>query len=82
MSELFSLIHTAAVDTQLMVLLYIYMAECAFCRCLCVCVILNQSTSKKPHFLSDLSKLDTFLNKTYSKVLLVLRHQGSTYVDA
>ena len=27
------------------------------CVCLCVCVVSNQSTSKKPHYVSDLSKL-------------------------
>ena len=39
--------------------------------CLCVCVISNQSTTKKTHYVSDLSKLDTLLHKIYSKVLLV-----------
>ena len=55
--------------------------ECAVCLCLCVCVISNQSTSKKLHYVSDLGKLDTLLNKTQSKVLLVQRYQGSTCVD-
>ena len=35
-------------------------ALCVFvCVCLCVCVFVrsNQSTSKKPHYVSDLSKL-------------------------
>ena len=37
--------------------------ECAVCLsvcvcvCVCVCVRSNQSTSKKPHYVSDLSKL-------------------------
>ena len=46
--------------------------ECAVCVCVCVCVcvISNQSTSKKPHYKSDLFK-----------VLLVLRYEGSTCVD-
>ena len=34
-----------------------------------MCVISNQSTSKKPHHVSDLSKLDTLLHKTRFKVL-------------
>ena len=34
-----------------------------------VCVISNQNTSKKPHYVSDLSKLDTLLHKTNMKVL-------------
>ena len=42
------------------------------CMCLCVYVIPNQNTSKKPHYASDLSKLDTLLHKIHSKVLLVL----------
>ena len=41
--------------------------------CVCVCVISNQSTSKKPHYLSDLSKPDSLLHKTHIKVLLILR---------
>ena len=32
--------------------------------CVSVCVISNQSTSKKPHYVSDLSKLDALLHKT------------------
>ena len=35
------------------------------CVCVCVCVILNQSTSKNPHYMSDLSKLDALLHTTY-----------------
>ena len=44
-----------------------------------VCVISDQSTSKIPRYMSDLSKLGT-LHKTY-KVLLVLMLQGSACVD-
>ena len=48
--------------------------ECA--SCVCVCVISNQSTSKKPHYVSDLSRFDALFHKTYIKVLLLLRYQG------
>ena len=48
---------------------------------LCVCVISNQITSKNPHYVSDLSKLDAMMHKTHIKFLLVLRFQGSTCVD-
>ena len=37
--------------------------ECAVYLCVCVCEISNQSTSKKPHYVSDLSKLDALLHK-------------------
>ena len=47
------------------------------CVSLCLCVMSNQSTSKKPHHVSDLSKLDALFNKTHIKVLLVLRYRGS-----
>ena len=47
--------------------------ECAVCLCVRVCVHVcvrsNQSTSKKPHHMSDLSKLDALLHKTPIKVL-------------
>ena len=45
--------------------------ECAECGCLWVfvCVISNESTSKKPHYLSDLSKPVTLLLKTHIKIL-------------
>ena len=46
-----------------------------------LCVISNQSASKKPHCMSDLSKLDTLLHKTHIKALLVLRNEGLTCVD-
>ena len=55
--------------------------ECAVYFCVYACVISNQSTSKKPHYVSDLSKLDALLHKTCSKVDLVLRYQGSTFID-
>ena len=41
--------------------------KCA--RCPCVCVISNQSTSKKPHCVSDLGKLDALLHITHINVL-------------
>ena len=37
--------------------------------CVCVCVMSNQSTSKKAHHVSDLSKLDALFHKTHIKVL-------------
>ena len=39
---------------------------CAVYLCVYVCVISNQSTSKKPHYVLDLSKLDALLHKTHS----------------
>ena len=49
---------------------------------MCVCDIKsNESTSKKPHYVSDLSKLDALLHKTHSKVNLVIWYQGSTCAD-
>ena len=49
---------------------------------MCVCDIKsNQSTSKKPHYVSDLSKPDALLHKTNSKVDLVIQYQGSTCAD-
>ena len=35
----------------------------------CLCMISNHSTSKKRHYVSQLSKLDTLLHKTHIKVL-------------
>ena len=55
--------------------------EFALCVFVFVCVISNQSTSKKPHYLADLSKLDALLHKTHIKFLLVLRYQGLICVD-
>ena len=52
------------------------------CVCVFVCVISDQNTSKRPNYVSDLSKLDALLYKTHIKVLLVLRYQGLTCVDA
>ena len=46
-------------------------SDCGMCACVCVCVcvyvcvISNQSTSRKPHYVSDLSKLDVLLHKTH-----------------
>ena len=58
--------------------------ESAVCACLCVSVfvyaISNWNTSKKMHYMSDLSNFDALLHKTHSKVLLVLRYQDSTCV--
>ena len=55
----------------------VYWPECTSCHCLCVRVISNQSTSRKPRHVSALSKLDTLLYKTHSKVLLALRYHVS-----
>ena len=51
------------------------------CFDVCLCVISNQSTSKKPHYVSGHSKLDTLLHKTHIQVPVVLRYQGLTCVD-
>ena len=78
---------TAAVSTWQMVLMYIYMgvsvywSECAVYLCMYVCLTLNQTTIKKLHYVSDLSKLDALLYRTYIKVVLVLRYQGLTFLD-
>ena len=84
----FTLIQVAAVSKRQVVLIYIYMDVSVYCLLgvLCVfvcvvCVISTQSTSKKPHYVSDLSKLDLLLHKAHSKVLLVLRYQELTCVD-
>ena len=69
--------------------MYIYISlvapESVVCLCMCVCVFVcmvsNQNTSKKPLYVSDLSKHDTLMHKTHIKVLLVRRYQGSTGVD-
>ena len=39
------------------------------CVCMCVCERSNESASKKPHHLSEFSKLDALLHKTCTKVL-------------
>ena len=49
----------------------VYWPLSALCVFVLMCVMLNQSTYKKPHYVSDLCKL-------HIKVLLVLRYQGST----
>ena len=48
-----------------------------FCVCVClyVCVVSNQSTSKKPHYVSDLSKLIGLI--VYTPSLSVMRGEGS-----
>ena len=65
---------------QQMVLTYIYIGVCLLapeCECvsLYVCFVSNQTTSKKPHYVLDLSTLGALLHKTH---LLVLRLPGST----
>ena len=45
---------------------------CCVCVCVCVCIISNQSTSKKPHNVSGLSKLDALLHKTHIKCRSIL----------
>ena len=54
---------------------------CCVDLCVYVCVISNESTSKRPHYVSDLSKFDAMFHKTHVKVLLVLSDQGLTCVD-
>ena len=51
------------------------------CIFVCVCMISNQSTSKKPDYVSDLSKFDALLHRTHIKIILVLRYQGSTFIE-
>ena len=67
--------------------MYIYLGVSVYCKSapesvvlVCVCVISNQSTSKKPYYVSDFGKLNTLLHKTYIKVLLLLRYRGSAAV--
>ena len=55
--------------------------QCIFSLRVCVCVISNQSTSEKLHYVLDLNKIYALLYKTLSKVVLVLRFQGSTFMD-
>ena len=49
--------------------------ESVMCLCVCLRVRSNQNAIKKPHCVSDLSKLDALLHKTHIKVILVLRYQ-------
>ena len=51
------------------------------CVCVFLCETLNQSSSKKQRYVSEFSNLDAMLHKTYIKILLALRHQGSTCGD-
>ena len=53
---------------------------CCVSLCVCVCVMSNQSTSKKPHYVSGVSKFDALLHRTYINVVLLLRYQGSTFI--
>ena len=77
----FNVIQIAPVSTKQVVLIYIRMSIGPYVCCVLLCVISNQSTSKKLHHVSDLSKLNALLHKTHSNVLLVLWYQGLTYVD-
>ena len=58
---------------HLSLLTFVYCVSlCVFvCVCVClnvsVCMISNQNTSKKPHYVSDLSKLDFFCIKDTKK---------------
>ena len=51
------------------------------CLCVFVCVISNQSSSEKLH-VSDLSKIDSLLNQTHIKVVLIRKYQGLTCADS
>ena len=59
----------------------LFVPKCALYFCLYVCIISNQSISKKTHYVSGLSKFDALLHKTHSNAVLVLRYQGSTFID-
>ena len=72
---------TGGVDTYLHGCVSLLTPECALCLYLCFCVTSNQSTSKKPHYVSDFHKLGALLHKTH-KVYLVLGYQGLTSIDA
>ena len=51
--------------------LCVYLCVCVcVCVCACVCMISNRSRIKKPHYVSDLSKLDALLHKTHKTILL------------
>ena len=73
---------TGGVNIYLYRCVSLLVPECVVCVGLCVCVLLSQSTGRKSHYVSDLSKLDALLHKTHIKVFLVLRYQGSTCVDS
>ena len=55
-------------------------SECAVWICVSVCVMSNESTIKRSHYVSNLSKFDALFHKTHVKVLLVLSYQGLTCV--
>ena len=59
---------TGGVNIRLYGCVILLALECDVCLFAYGCVISNQSTSKKAH-VSDVSKLDALLHKTYSKVL-------------
>ena len=63
-----------SVSLLLSVLCDFYVYVCVYA---CVCVISDQSTSKKLHYVSDLSKLDTILHKHTA----ISRYQCSICVD-
>ena len=50
------------------------------CVFVCVCYQIR-APPKKPHYVSELSKLDALLPKIHIKILLVLKFQGWTCVD-
>ena len=66
---------TGCVNIYLYGCVSLLVPECAVCVPVFLCVISNQGTSKKPHYLSDLCKLNTFLHKTHIKLFLVLKYQ-------
>ena len=54
---------------------------CDVCLCVCVFVFvcvcdIKSGYKQKPHYVSDLSRLDVSLRKIHSKIFLVLRYQG------
>ena len=59
-----------------------FVCVCVFVfACVCVCVISNQSTRKKYHYVSDLTKLDALLRKIHSDVFHVVIYQGFICLD-
>ena len=49
--------------------LCVYVCVCVcVCVFVCVCVVSNQSTSKKAHYVLDLSNVDALLHQTHIKV--------------
>ena len=74
----------AAVCTQQVVLIYIYIYMCVslvvpMCPVsVCACDIKSEYKQKQCQLRQTFSKFDSLLYKTHSKVLMVLRYQGST----